>query len=192
MTKPRWSQRSRNACLGSLCFLAAIVPGPLTAQTAPAPAGNHPQPPAPASGLEAHDAPNDAGRAVDLKWSLSPEDRPGAKRVVHYYVERATKPSGPWAVVDSVPAGTSTKSDQTVRRDTNYFYRITAVGPGGTTPALSVTGPVRASSQWVNTTRASVLVFSAMFFAFVLYFIRSAEKGKKPFVRRIAGIDAIE
>ena len=192
MTKPRWSQRSRNACLGSLCFLAAIVPGPLTAQTAPAPAGNHPQPPAPASGLEAHDAPNDAGRVVDLKWSLSPEDRPGAKRVVHYYVERATKPSGPWAVVDSVPAGTSTKSDQTVRRDTNYFYRITAVGPGGTTPALSVTGPVRASSQWVNTTRASVLVFSAMFFAFVLYFIRSAEKGKKPFVRRIAGIDAIE
>src|SRR2546427_1893054 len=192
--KPRWSQRFKRTCLGSLCFFATLVPAVLAAQTAPAPPGNStkPAPPAPAFRLEVHDAPNDAGRALDLKWNLSPDDRPGAKRVVQYYVERATKPSGPWAVVDSVPAGTSTKSDQTVRRDTEYLYRITAVGPGGMTPAVSVTGPVHASSQWVNTTRASVLVFTAMFFGFVLYFIRSAEKGKKPFVRRIPGIDAIE
>jgi hypothetical protein len=202
LPEPRWSQRrprarsrpaTRSTCLGSLLLvLAAILPDPLAAQPAtPPPAGNHPPPPAPASGLEAKDAPNDAGRAIDLKWNLSPDDRPGLKRVVQYYVERGLQPSGPWAVVDSVPAGTFMKSDQTVRRDSEYFYRISAVGPGGATPG-GLYGPVHASSQWVNTTRASVLVFTAMFFAFVLYFIRGAEKGKKPFVRRIPGIDAIE
>ncbi len=148
--------------------------------------------PKPTSGLVANDTPNDAGRAIDLAWHTSPDDRPGAHVVRMYAVERAPAPSGPWTVVDSVVAGTTEKSDGTVRRDTDYFYRIVAIGPGGVTPALSVTGPVRATSQWVNGTRASVFVFTVMFFAFVLYFIASAQAGKKPFVRKIPGITAIE
>jgi len=95
-------------------------------------------------------------------------------------------------VVDSVAAGTVTFTDQSVRRNVDYFYRITAAGPGGLTPAGSVTGPTRATSQWINTTRWSVLVFTAMFFAFVLFFMSQAQSGKKPFVRRIPGVDAIE
>src|SRR5204862_2180539 len=73
-----------------------------------------------------------------------------------------------------------------------YFYRVVTVGPGGTTPAQSVTGPVIATSDWFNHTRWSVLVFTMMFFTFVLYYMASAQSGKKPFVRRIPGIDAIE
>jgi hypothetical protein len=149
-------------------------------------------PPAPASGLVVEDVPNDAGRALDIKWKPSPDDVPGRTLVLQYYVERASSPSGPWTLVDSAAAGSTTKSDQSVHRNTDYFYRVTAVGPGGMTPALSVTGPVRAGSSWINTTRASVLLFTAMFFAFVLYFMLRAQSGKKPFVRRIPGIDAIE
>jgi len=51
---------------------------------------------------------------------------------------------------------------------------------------------VRATSQWINTTRWSVLAFTGLFFAFVLYFIGIAQAGRKPFLRRIPGIDAIE
>jgi hypothetical protein len=95
-------------------------------------------------------------------------------------------------MVDSTTAGTTTRTDQSVQRDVDYFYRVTVVGPGGITHALSVTGPCRATSQWINQTRWSVLVGVAMFFAFVLYFIQSAQSGRMPFVRRIPGIDAIE
>src|SRR6185369_14773324 len=49
-----------------------------------------------------------------------------------------------------------------------------------------------ATSDWFNHTRWSVLVFTMMFFTFVLYYISSAQSGKKPFVRRIRGVDAIE
>ncbi len=148
--------------------------------------------PAPASGLTAADIPNDAGRGIQLDWKPSPDDVPGRHVVTLYYVDRATTPEGPWSRVDSTLAGVVTDAEGSVRRDTDYFYRITTVGPGGATPALSITGPVRATSQWVNSTRQSVLAFTVLFFAFVLYFLASAQAGRKPFVRRIAGVDAIE
>jgi hypothetical protein len=148
-----------------------------------------PQPP---SGLVVSDVPNDAGRALELTWKLSPDDRSGQNLVTAYLLERAPSPGGPWTRVDSVAAGTTNRSDQSVARDVDYFYRVVAGGPGGMTPARSITGPVRAASEWINRTRWSVLGFTALFFAFVLYFIGSAQAGKKPFVRRIPGIDAIE
>jgi hypothetical protein len=95
-------------------------------------------------------------------------------------------------VVDSTIGGITLRTDQSVRRGLDYFYRVVAVGPGGVTPALSVTGPVRATPQWINQTRWSVVVLMVLFFGFVLYFISSAQAGKVPFIRRIPGIDAIE
>jgi hypothetical protein len=148
------------------------------------------RPPAPASGLTGADVVNDAGRALTLTWKLSPDD--DGVHVTSYDVERSTSPAGPWTIVDSTLAGVDTRTDEKVRRDTEYYYRITTVGPGGMTPALSITGPIKATSQWINQTRWSVLVFMVMFFGFVLYFIASAQAGRKPFVRRIPGIDAIE
>ncbi len=150
----------------------------------------HAVPPQPPSGLVWRDVPNDAGRGIVLEWKPSPED--SAARVTAYVIERATAPGGPWTFVDSVAAEKREKTDQSVRRNTEYFYRIVASGPDGLTPALSVTGPVFARSHWFNGTRWSVLVTILLFFSFVLYFISQAQAGKKPFVRRIAGIDAIE
>jgi len=191
---------ARLALLALTLPLIALVP-PARAQNAVSPdtvaaaspgAEIAPAPPQPPSGLDIRDVPNDAGRALDLTWKASPDDQPGRGRVTQYRLERAETPGGPWAIVDSTRAGSSTSTDQTVRRDTDYFYRVTAVGPGGATPALSITGAVRATSQWINQTRWSVLVLMVMFYAFVLYFISSAQAGKMPFVRRIPGIDAIE
>jgi len=185
--------------MGVALILGALAALPLRAQTpgatsdaaAPAPAtlGGPASPP---SGLVVDDVPNDAGRSLSLSWKASPDDTPGGGRVDGYTIERSESPTGPWAVVDSASAGVTTKVDQSVRRNTPYFYRVSAVGLGGVVPAASVTGPVSATSQWINQTRWSVLVFTVMFFTFVLYFMYSAQSGKKPFVRRIPGIDAIE
>ena len=148
-------------------------------------------PPAPASGLDWQDVPNDAGRAVTLHWTASPDEKT-AGAVDAYVIERASQPGGPWTAVDSTVAGTTAKVDASLRRGFDYYYRIVTVGPGGRVPALSVTGPVIATSQWFNNTRWSVLVFMILYFAFVLWYVAQAQSGKKPFVRRIAGIDAIE
>ena len=149
-------------------------------------------PPGPPAGLTWSDVPNDAGRAIELDWKASPDDTLGTSTVIGYYVERSESPAGPWTVVDSTAAHVTVREDQSVQRNVDYFYRVTAYGPGGNTSALSVTGPVRATSQWINQTRWSVLVFVVGFFAAVLFFMASAQAGRKPFVRRIPGIDAIE
>jgi hypothetical protein len=173
---------------GASIALAQPPSAPPAAALAPA----APPPPEPPSGLVVTDVPNDAGRSLDLTWKLSPDDAHGTIRVRMYYLERSESPAGPWTTVDSVVAGTTTKADQSVLRNTDYFYRVVAVGPGGATPARSVTGPIKATSQWINTRHWDVLILMVLFFAFVLYFMLSAQSGRMPFVRRIPGIDAIE
>jgi len=176
---------------GAVALLALLATA-ARGQTPPADLGTQPPPPRPPSGLVASDVPNDAGRAIALQWKPSPDDVHDGEVVTQYYVARSTNPGGPWTVVDSVPAGTVAKRDETLDRGVEYFYRIDAVGPGGITLAGSITGPVKATSQWINQTRWSVLFGTILFFGFVLYYIASAQAGKKPFVRRIPGIDAIE
>jgi hypothetical protein len=166
---------------------------PVVAASAPVPGA--PAAPRPARGLVWQDVPDDAGRAVALIWEGSPDYWPGGSIVSGYRLMRSESPGGPWTVVDSVGADANQARDESasLERGVAYFYRVDACGPGGVTPAGSVTGPAIASSQWFNHTRWSVLVLTMLFFAFVLYFIQSAQSGtKKPFVRRIAGIDAIE
>jgi len=129
---------------------------------------------APPSGLVVSDLPNDAGTSLALEWKASASDLGPGGPVDRYRLERSESPAGPWVAVDSVDAGVTASEDRSVRRDTEYFYRVVAVTASGVAPALSITGPVKAVSQWINTTRYSVLLLTALFFAFVLYYIGSA------------------
>jgi hypothetical protein len=183
-------------------FLAVLVlgAGPCRAGAAPVPRPASPAAspardsvaPAPPSGLDFADVPNDAGTSVHLTWKLSPDDVLGRGLVSGYLLERATTPGGPWTLVDSVASGSAERDDQSVKRNTPYFYRVAAYGPGGTALGLANAGPAIARETVFNATRASVAVFMVAFFGLVLWFMSLAQSGKKPFVRRIPGIDAIE
>jgi hypothetical protein len=170
------------ACAGLPLGARAEPPGPAAAPTAPAPP----------AGLTTADIPNDDGRAVRLSWRLSADDSAGSDRVTGYVLERGTSPVGPWVVVDSLGAGTSERVDQDIKRNTPYFYRIAAYGPGGLTLALANAGPAIGRESWFRAPLASVLAFMLVFFLLVLYYMSLAQSGKKPFVRRLPGIDAIE
>ncbi len=185
---------------GAISALLLAIPLLFTAQaacaqdsaTGAAAADSSSQEIAPPHGLVWHDQKNDAGRSIILDWKPSADDVKDGSVVRGYRIERAESPAGPWSVVDSVQAGVTSRTDQTVHRNIEYFYRVIALTRNGDVPALSVTGPAIARSEWINSERWSVLVFTVLFFAFVLYYIGSAQAGKKPFVRRIPGIDAIE
>lgn len=198
----------RALCLGvglAACWAAGLALAAV-ARAAPPPAAEHATSPAataspaakdapapaPPSALIYADVPNDAGSAVHLEWKLSPDDSVGRGIVAGYLLERGASPVGPWVTVDSLGPLTREREDSEVRRNTPYFYRIAAYGPGGTTRALANAGPAIARESWFNTTRASVLVFVVVYFLLVLYYMQLAQSGRKPFVRRLAGIDAIE
>ena len=175
---------------GAWLLAAALAAVPARAQAPAAPAARPaPEPP---SGLTVADVPNDAGNALSLAWKLSPDDGPGRSTVMGYRLERATSPSGPWTVVDSIAPGTRAYADGSVHRNTPYFYRIGAYGPGGLTLGLANAGPGIGRETWFNSTRVSVLAFMLTFYLLVLFFMERARTGHKPFVRRLPGIDAIE
>jgi len=168
----------------TIAALCAAAPVP--------PATPSPSAPAPPSGLTVADVPNDAGTQLTLSWRLSPDDGAGRGVVAGYRLERAASPSGPWSVVDSLAPGTSESVDGGVHRNTPYFYRVAAFGPGGMTLALANAGPGIGRETWFNSTRVSVLAFMLVFYLCVLFFMERARTGHKPFVRRLPGIDAIE
>ncbi len=180
-------------CIPLLILILALglaSPRVATAQDSLAVAPVVVAPPAPAGNVKAMDVPNDRGDALEVTWSPSPQETAGEGIVTAYLLERAPAATGPWTRVDSVGAGTHKKTD-TVTSDTAYVYRVTALGAGGAaTP--SVSEPAGARAQWFNTNRVSVLLAMLLFFGLVILFTIRAQNGEKLFIRRIAGIDAIE
>jgi hypothetical protein len=184
-TQPGWFP----VVLAAVLVAAPAGAAPVVAQASTAPAAAAPAPP---FGLTVADVPNDAGTSLALAWKLSPDDGPGRAVVAGYRLERATSTAGPWTVVDSLAAGTTAYADGGVHRNTPYFYRVAAFGPGGLTEALANAGPGIGRETAFNSTRFSVLAFMLAFYLLVLFFMERARTGHKPFVRRLPGIDAIE
>ncbi len=69
--------------------------------------------------------------------------------------------------------------------------QVTASDTGGVENAGSPTS-ISQGSVWIDTDRVNLLLILGLFFFLVLFFIRKAVKGRPLYVRKIAGIDAIE
>jgi hypothetical protein len=155
-------------------------------QVPAAPAASAP-PPAPVmvapTGLAAYDTPNDRGKSVTLGWQ--PVD--GAEQ---YLVER-TEPDSQPKVLAGLPGTETGYIDEAATDRRAYSYRVAAVASADTAWSKPC-APVSSSPQFFNTARINVLVAMLVFFALVIYFIETARSGRSLFVRRIAGLDAVE
>jgi len=137
------------------------------------------------TGLVARDTPNDQGKSITLRWPATADSS-----VTGYLVERTEPDSPPKIVAATKPTETSYIDEEVVDRRP-YRYRVAAV-----TATDTVWGPmtpaVRSSPQLFNTGRINILVGMVVFFALVIFFIENAKRGRALFVRRIAGLDAVE
>ncbi len=133
--------------------------------------------------VNVQDTPNDRGSSITLSWNPVS----GAER---YLVERAESDSSP-LVIAELPPTENGYLDEQVKNRRPYTYRIAAVA-GSDTAWSEQTRPVIAVAQLFNTARINVLVAMLVFFALVIYFIETARSGRSLFVRRIAGLDAVE
>jgi hypothetical protein len=150
-------------------------------------------PPAPDS-VGVADVPNDGGQALRVSWKPEP-----ATGVRGYVILRAESADGPFAAIDTVDAtiGSFTDAagpDHPLRNGVTYHYRVAALGAAGTAASATVRGAARQS--FFNTDRLNLLVLLVLFFALVLACTRLAAaealRGGMAFVRKIAGLTAIE
>jgi hypothetical protein len=159
-------------------------------------------PPAPISALTAKDSPNDHGHSVTVRWEASPDDAAGQENVIGYEIYRAESSDGPFEKRATVPSGATSHVDvgskekgsrEYMADHIDYYYKVRAITANGDVYTDSdVLGPVQSYGQWFNTGRMPVLAFVIGFLITSIYFIRKARKGVDLFVRRLAGIEAVD
>jgi hypothetical protein len=146
------------------------------------------------------DNPNDEGQAILVLWERSPDDGAGRNSVTGYRIYRGGDPSRPddFEMVGFVAAGMDFYLDQNtlispLQDRVTYYYYVESVADGdGLSASSSIAGPVVSSGQWFNTDRINVLIASLIISGLLLWFIFHARMGKELFIRRIAGLSAVD
>jgi len=148
------------------------------------------QPPA---NVVAYDTPNDEGSSITITWERSPADSGNVALFRGYEIYRSGSATGEYNNVGFVPAGAIRFDDSNagIHDGQEYFYIVRAITDSGYAESAAV-GPVVSSAQWFNTQRVNVLAITLLISVLVIYYIRRARAGDRLFVRKIAGLDAIE
>jgi len=161
--------------------------------------------PAPATNVQVADTRNDGGGSITVTWDASPDDHAGGK-VKLYRILRADAVNGQpgeFSEVGDVPASGSksyVNPDGNTTDGKQYFYRVTAVNrvsdAAGETKEFTsdseYSGPVSSSPQWFDWRRINTLVGMFLLSFFIIYFIIQAKAGKQLFIRKIAGMEAVD
>ena len=148
-------------------------------------------PPAPPTKVEAKDTPYDRGRSITINWEKSIDDGGGANDVKGYEIMRATEVDGEYEVIGTAVAGAQKSVDNDAQDKVNYFYRVQVTD--GVNISLSVASPPGVSkAQWLNLRRTNIFIFAAVITFSILYFIDRAKRGKELFIRKIAGLEAVD
>lgn len=174
-------------------FLAAnVFAAPIDAPATPPPDLPLPQ------NLVARDKPGDSGGAVVLTWT-DPASLPAGADIE---VLRAEPPAYDLQPIDHVAAGTGTYTDTSAKDGVAYRYALRAslaatdstgaVSVAAQTGAPVVSEPVSSHDNWFKSERTNSFVASILFVIIILGSIQVARSGKEIFIRRIAGLNAID
>ncbi len=143
--------------------------------------------------VTAQDTPLDAGGSITVAWQASPDEAGRKVQVLAYEVWRATRAEGEYERLGEVESGKENYEfkDEKAERGVEYFYKVRARGEKMSTDAAPA-GPAKATAEWFQPDRLNMLVASVLLAALVLYYISQARAGKELFIRRIAGLEAVQ
>jgi hypothetical protein len=134
-----------------------------------------------AHGLTAADAPDDQGGRIVLNWEWSGADTGS--------VDRSSSRAGPFVRLANVPLSEGSYTDTTASTGEPYYYRLL---DGRGRLLVGPTGPVVSKANVFRTYRTNMLVLLLGFAAFVVGYIQLAKSGMSLYIRKIAGLDAID
>jgi hypothetical protein len=143
----------------------------------------------PPSNIRAFDTPNDAGKSITVQWSLSSDPD-----IAGYKLYRTQQGQESEYLLTLSPFERQYLNEK-FSNNIKYTYQITAfkvVGNDTIEAGSTVSNFVKSSPQWFNINRINVLIAMIIVFSLILYYISHARRGKKLFIRRIAGLDAVD
>lgn len=142
--------------------------------------------------LKAFDTPNDAGKSITLSWKKSKEDEIADSVFLGYNIYRAQANSYNFVKIAFCSKGTTSYRDSNIPKDKiPYHYLIRAISINDSSVAL-VSIPVQSSGQLYNRNLNNALVGTVLLFILVIFSFYRAKSGKPTFIRKIAGLAAVE
>lgn len=169
----------------------------------------------PPTEFQAFDTPNDAGDSISLTWSTAPSDAPDVFYVVYidkekdgaFMVEAARIPSNSGYRTD-VPEiyGYHQENsnyhyvqifpkkifpNETPDRNQTYYFKL-AILADSTRIMLSTVASATARGNWIDTKKINNFVIMVILCAIILHFIFHARRSPNMFLRKIAGLDAVD
>lgn len=140
----------------------------------------------PPTNVVAVDTPDDPGGSITVTWQLSPDD----VELERYQILRA-EPGGEFEPIGIVGCGIANFRDDGTEDGVEYRYRVAAVRDDRSI-ASEESSIALSSPQWFTKGYTNVLIGVLVFSFCVLWFIYRARRGKPLFVRRIAGLTAVD
>ncbi len=177
------------------CFTISIIAASVSGQSetvsvAPADTAIAVRPPAPPTSVVAEDYKYDNAKHLVLSWVPSIDDQPGRTLVLGYRIFRSSG-GGPFALTGSALPGASSFRDERLSRDSSYVYYVAAVSATDTVASIK-TQAISPKREYLHLDLVWLFVIAFCISSSVIYFIWRARAGKKLFVRKIAGLDAVD
>lgn len=137
--------------------------------------------------LKAVDTPNDKGGSITLTFEGLPEDT----TEVEFEILRSALEESSFQLVGKVSSKDTKFIDTSVKDGVEYLYLLKRSQEDDVLFS-AVFGPVVSRGQWFNTQRINVFLGLVICFLFILGFILYGKRGKKLYIRPIAGLQAVD
>jgi Domain of unknown function (DUF6754) len=142
---------------------------------------------APPTNVIARDNPNDEGGKILVTWTLSADDQ----QLDGYEIYRKAETDTAFTDLAFRGKSVATYLDEEAKDGTRYYYKISAI-MGNETAESEISHTAVSSPQWFDTSKTGVVVFAALFIFLIVFFISRAKKGLNLFIRKIAGLAAVD
>ncbi|MCK4631622.1 MAG: fibronectin type III domain-containing protein [candidate division Zixibacteria bacterium] len=140
--------------------------------------------------LIATDHKYDDGEKIDLQWVPSIDDLPGIGTVVGYRIYRQDD-GGVAEVIANLPAKANHYRDENTELGHTYIYSVAALTDGAEFMS-NLTESISPEREWIDFSKRYLFLIALLVGGAVIYFIEIARRGKKLFVRKIAGLEAVD
>jgi hypothetical protein len=164
-----------------------------------------PPAPAPPTNVRVIDKPNDGGHGLIIQWDLSKDDANGLGNVVTYDILRSSSPDGEFVSRGTAVKGVTHYEDMNETKPTEgnpnpdympigstWYYKVVAISDKRVRSVPSELASGTTKSNLIHINKLPILVASFILTGFLWMFIASARKGKKLYVRPLAGINAVD
>jgi hypothetical protein len=145
---------------------------------------------APVTSLLAEEYKYDDGEKAVLTWVPSIDDVPVTGTLIGYEIFRITNGGEPTKVADVLPMVNGYEVDG-LHTDGSYQFYVLAKSENSVAQSVT-TAAITPQREWINWGRGNLMVMTLIICGAVIFFIETARRGRKLYVRKIAGLEAVD